>query len=56
VESWEGGAGYVHLEGENWRAQSADPLRAGDMVVVVDVKDLTLTVRKATEKDLNKRS
>jgi len=56
VESWDGAAGYVHIEGENWRAVSSDALAAGDMTVVVGVDDLTLTVRKATEKDLNSRS
>jgi len=56
VESWEGGAGYVHLDGENWRATSKDSLAPGDMTVVLSVDDLTLTVRKATEKDLANRS
>jgi membrane-bound ClpP family serine protease len=42
-----GGTGRVATHGEIWTATSADSIHAGDPVVVVAVKGLLLTVRRA---------
>jgi membrane-bound serine protease (ClpP class) len=46
VVEWSGGTGLVSAGGELWRATSADPLVAGDVVSVAKVNGLTLEVRK----------
>jgi len=47
VTSWEGDEGYVHADGENWRAVSKSPLQEGQKVKVVSLDGLTLTVEPA---------
>lgn len=49
VQDWSTGAGHVFAHSERWRAVSAAPLRPGDKVKTVAIKDLTLTVEP--EKD-----
>jgi len=44
VQDWSAGAGHVFAHSERWRAVSTAPLRPGDRVRTVAVKDLTLTV------------
>ncbi len=46
LEDFEG-KGRVSLDGTSWKAVSDEPLKKGDEVEVVAVKDLVLTVRKA---------
>ncbi|HTM23915.1 MAG TPA: nodulation protein NfeD [Vicinamibacterales bacterium] len=41
-----GGVGRVATHGEIWTATAAEPISAGDRVVVTDVKGLLLTVRR----------
>jgi membrane-bound serine protease (ClpP class) len=41
-----GGTGRVAAHGEIWSATAAEPIQAGDPVVVVAVRGLTLTVRR----------
>ncbi|MEM1396467.1 MAG: nodulation protein NfeD [Pseudomonadota bacterium] len=45
VDEWEGGEGWVIVEGERWRARSDKPLQPGDKIRVVDVDGLVLIVR-----------
>lgn len=52
VRSWNGGDGQVLVDGALWRArpsldEGAEPLAAGDAVVVERVSGLTLGVRRA---------
>jgi len=47
VLEWAGGAGYVRVGGERWRAASQDALAEGDSVAVVRVEGLKLEVKKA---------
>jgi membrane-bound ClpP family serine protease len=42
-----GGVGRVATHGEIWSATAAESIHAGDPVVVVDVKGLLLTVKRA---------
>lgn len=44
VLDWSGGAGFVWVEGERWRATGAANLAAGQTVRVRDVEGLTLIV------------
>ncbi|ANL42820.1 UNVERIFIED_ORG: membrane-bound serine protease (ClpP class) [Rhizobium esperanzae] len=44
VESWEGLTGYVIAHGERWKAVSAEPLVAGDLVSVIGRTGLALEV------------
>lgn len=44
VQSWQGNAGYVLVQGERWKAVSAAPLEAGQAVRVTGLKGLTLEV------------
>ncbi len=44
VVSWNTTDGYVHVAGEDWRAEAAAPLAAGARVTVERVDGLTLTV------------
>ena len=46
VTKWQGNAGQVNFEGEDWRAESNDPISKGDTVTIADYKNLTLTVNK----------
>lgn len=46
VLEWEGGKGYVLVDGERWSAVSRDALAPGDAVRVKKVEGLTLEVRK----------
>ncbi|WP_119269890.1 NfeD family protein [Taklimakanibacter deserti] len=46
ILDWSEHSGHVLAQGERWRAQSDEMLRAGDEVEIADVKDLTLTVRR----------
>lgn len=50
VEEWEGGEGWVIVDGERWRAKSKTPLHPGDAIKVVEVNGLILIVKKATAK------
>jgi len=45
VLSWNGATGYVMVDGERWRAVSADALKAGDAIKVVSLDGLTLKVK-----------
>lgn len=45
LEDWAGAKGSVRVQGERWRAISDAALAPGDEVIIVDVEDLTLTVR-----------
>jgi membrane-bound serine protease (ClpP class) len=45
VTAWQGGEGYVHVRGEEWRATSDAPLKPGDTVTVESMQGLTLTVK-----------
>lgn len=47
VQDWSDDAGHVFTHSERWRAVSAAPLRPGDRVRTVAIKDLTLTVEPA---------
>ncbi len=47
VQEWSGREGWVHVNGETWKATSSDDLKAGDAVKVVAVDNLTLRVKKA---------
>ena len=47
VDDWEGGEGWVIIEGERWRARSDKPLKPGDRIRVVDVDGLVVTVKQA---------
>jgi membrane-bound ClpP family serine protease len=42
-----GGTGRVATHGEIWTATAAEPIDAGDAVVVTNVHGLLLTVRRA---------
>lgn len=44
VQSWQGNAGYVLVQGERWKAVSTAPLEAGQAVRVTGLKGLTLEV------------
>lgn len=44
VHRWHNGHGLVHVQGEIWQAESADPLAAGQTVDVIERKGLTLIV------------
>ena len=46
VNPIKGGHGYVMLHGELWDAVSEDTLKKGDWCEIVDMKGLTLTVKK----------
>ncbi|MEO1151036.1 MAG: nodulation protein NfeD [Pseudomonadota bacterium] len=46
VESWDNLEGHVIVEGERWRARSAQPLAPGDRIKVTEVDGLVLVVRK----------
>ncbi|MEM9810913.1 MAG: nodulation protein NfeD [Pseudomonadota bacterium] len=50
VEEWDGGEGWVVIDGERWRARSKTPLRPGDPIKVHEVDGLVLIVRKASAK------
>ncbi|KAA5805076.1 nodulation protein NfeD [Alkalicaulis satelles] len=45
VVSWDGAGGYVMVDGERWKAVSADTLAEGDTVKVTGVEGLTLRVK-----------
>ncbi len=47
VDDWEGGEGWVIIEGERWRARSDKPLKPGDRIRVVNVDGLVVTVKQA---------
>ncbi len=47
VDDWNGGEGWVVVEGERWRARSDKPLSKGDRVRVVEVDGLVLVVKQA---------
>ena len=44
VQSWAGGEGYVHAQGEDWHARSTAPLAPGQAVHVAGRDGLTLIV------------
>ncbi len=46
VLDWDGGQGYVQVDGERWHATSREALQAGDTVKVTGVEGLTLKVKK----------
>ena len=41
--------GQVFIHGERWSAWSDEPIKAGDKVTVIEVKDLHLKVRRESE-------
>ncbi len=47
VQDWSNDAGHVFAHSERWRAISTAPLRPGDRVRTVAIKNLTLTVEPA---------
>jgi membrane-bound serine protease (ClpP class) len=48
VRSWSGGEGRIHVHGEEWVAESDEPLAPGDRVEVVSMGlGLRLRVRRA---------
>ena len=46
VISWEGRAGRVHVQGEEWAATGPEALNAGEFVIIEALEALTLTVKK----------
>lgn len=46
VIEWSGGKGRVQIHGETWAATSDDPVKAGHIVYIADIKHLTLRVTK----------
>ncbi|MDP3299928.1 MAG: NfeD family protein, partial [Phenylobacterium sp.] len=44
VQSWAGGEGYVHAQGEDWHARSSVPLTSGQSVRIAARDGLTLIV------------
>lgn len=46
VLDWSGSEGHVHVDGERWKAKSAEALKAGDAIKVIRVDGLTLVVKK----------
>jgi membrane-bound serine protease (ClpP class) len=46
VTSWGGTKGKVFIDGEDWRAEGPEGLKANDEVTVTDYDNLTLTVKK----------
>ena len=48
VLEWQGGRGFVHVDGERWAARSSDTLSEGDRIKVTAVRGLELTVKKST--------
>jgi membrane-bound serine protease (ClpP class) len=48
VETWDGDAGWVIVDGERWRARSKQPLSPGDRIRVTDTDGLVLIVKTAT--------
>lgn len=46
VSEWSGGEGYVHVDGELWRARANEALEPGENVVVTKVDGLILKVTK----------
>jgi len=44
VRSWSGNTGWVHVAGEEWRAEGPSLLATGQPVRVIDVRGLTLRV------------
>jgi len=49
VVSWNGSQGFVHVQGEDWQAQSDAPLAPGQEVRVAARRDLTLIVEPDTQ-------
>ncbi|MEZ5896198.1 MAG: nodulation protein NfeD [Parvularculaceae bacterium] len=47
VDDWNGGEGWVIVEGERWRARSDKPLTPGAKIKVVDIDGLVLIVKQA---------
>ena len=47
VDEWDGGEGWVIIEGERWRARADKPLKPGDRIRVVDIDGLVVTVKQA---------
>jgi len=46
VSEWSGNEGYVHVDGELWRARANEALTPGDRVEVTKVDGLILEVTK----------
>lgn len=44
VADWDGGEGWVVIDGERWKARSDGPHEAGEKIQVVDVEGLVLVV------------
>lgn len=47
VRSWSGNSGWVHIAGEEWRAEGPSLLATGQPVRVIDMRGLTLRVEPA---------
>ncbi|MCA8888534.1 MAG: nodulation protein NfeD [Parvularculaceae bacterium] len=47
VDDWNGGEGWVIVEGERWRARADKPLAPGDKIKVVEIDGLVLIVKQA---------
>ena len=50
VLNWANGAGHVLVEGERWKAVSADDLQPGDSVKVTGVDGLTVRVKSSNRR------
>jgi membrane-bound serine protease (ClpP class) len=46
VLDWSVNEGHVFAQGERWRARSAETFKRGEVVVVANITDLTLVVRR----------
>ena len=51
VRSWSEGAGIVFIRGEQWKAESDQPMDKVSRVRIIDVKGLTLMVEPGSEPD-----
>jgi membrane-bound serine protease (ClpP class) len=46
VLDWSVNEGHVFAQGERWRARSAETFKRGEVVVVANITELTLVVRR----------
>jgi membrane-bound serine protease (ClpP class) len=53
VLDWSGSEGHVLTHGERWQAHGAEALTPGEVVEVAGIKDLTLVVRRRSERTVN---
>ena len=50
---WSKNQGMIRIQGKNWRAQSDENIRPGDIVTVEEVDGLILKVRKKEREEVN---